>query len=70
MDYRGAKFDIWEGGHREPTAISYPRMIKPGMETNSMVSHSDIYGTLADLLDIDISDTEAEDSIYRNRSGN
>lgn len=63
MDYRGAKFDIWEGGHREPTVISYPRMIKPGLETNSMVSHSDIYGTLAEILDVDVEDDAAEDSI-------
>jgi len=63
MDYRGTKFDIWEGGHREPTVVSYPKMIKAGTTTDSMVSHSDIYSTLADILDIDIEESSAEDSI-------
>lgn len=61
--FRGTKFDIWEGGHREPTVISYPDMIKPGIESDGMVSHSDIYRTIANILGVVLADDEGEDSV-------
>lgn len=63
MDYRGHKMHIWEGGHREPTIVSYPPMIRPGTFSNHMVSHTDFYATIADLVEAGLSDKEAEDSI-------
>ena len=62
MNYRGHKMHIWEGGHREPTIASYPQMIKAGTVSNHMVSHSDLYATITDLLDANIADDTAEDS--------
>lgn len=62
-EFRGKKFEIWEGGHREPTVISYPNMIKSDIESDAMISHSDIYHTIAELLDIDVTDDEGEDSV-------
>ncbi len=61
--YRGHKMQIWEGGHREPTIISYPEMIEGGQTSNHMISHGDLYATLADFFDVEIEDEEAEDSI-------
>lgn len=61
--FRGKKADIWEGGHREPTIVSYPRMIEPGTTSNHMVSHSDFYRTIAEILDVEIPDNAAEDSV-------
>lgn len=63
MDFRGHKMHIWEGGHREPTIVSYPKMIRRGSESNHVVSHSDLYATLGELLDTNIGDDTAEDSI-------
>lgn len=60
---RGHKFQIWEGGHREPTIVSYPKLIKPGIESDAMISHSDFYHTIAELLDVDVDDDAAEDSV-------
>lgn len=60
--FRGSKGDIWEGGHREPTIMSYPPMIEAGSVSNHIVSHSDIYRTLADLINYDLSNEVAEDS--------
>lgn len=60
--YRGHKMDIWEGGHREPTIISYPKMIAAGTVANQMVCHSDFYATFAELLGSEIDDDTAEDS--------
>ena len=61
--FRGIKSDIWEGGHREPTVITYPAMIPPGSTSDAMICHSDIYRSLAELLDVRLSDEEAEDSV-------
>ncbi len=61
--FRGLKADAWEGGHREPTIVSYPLMIEPGTTSNHMVSHSDFYRTIADILEVEIPEDAAEDSI-------
>lgn len=61
--FRGLKADAWEGGHREPTIVSYPRMIEPGTTSNHMVSHSDYYRTIAEILDVEVPDDAAEDSV-------
>lgn len=61
--FRGEKSDIWEGGHREPTIISYPPIIAPGTQTAQMVSHADIYRTIADLIGASLEDQVAEDSV-------
>lgn len=61
--FRGEKAEIWEGGHREPTIVSYPRMIEPNSVSNHMVSHSDFYRTIAEILEADLPDEAAEDSL-------
>lgn len=61
--YRGCKGDIWEGGHRIPYIVRYPKGIKSGMDYTEMVSLSDVMATLAESLDIKLPDTMAEDSI-------
>jgi len=60
--FRGKKSHIWEGGHREPTIISYPPLVEPGSVSNHMLSHSDMYRTLADLIHYKVNDEAAEDS--------
>ena len=59
---RGHKMHIWEGGHREPTIVSYPRLIEANTVSNHMVSHSDFYNTIADILGEEKRDDVAEDS--------
>ncbi|RHW36144.1 arylsulfatase [Lysinibacillus yapensis] len=61
--FRGLKGDIWEGGHREPTIISYPAMIQGGTVCNHMISLSDIYRSIAEIIGTEIPDDAAEDSI-------
>ncbi|MGX7406075.1 protein of unknown function [Aerococcus urinaehominis] len=59
---RGHKMHIWEGGHREPTIVSYPNLIPAGTTSNQMISHSDFYATIAEILEADLADNVAEDS--------
>lgn len=61
--YRGCKGDIWEGGHRIPYIVRYPGVVPAGIETNQMVSLSDVMATWAECFDLDLPDNAAEDSI-------
>lgn len=60
--YRGYKFSIYEGGHRAPTIVSYPREIRAGSYCDSNICHTDFLATFADLLNISLDEKSAEDS--------
>ncbi len=53
---RGHKGQIWEGGVRVPGLIEWPARIRKPFVSNVPVVTSDIYPTIVDLLNIDISD--------------
>ena len=61
--FRGQKGDIWEGGHREPTIISYPPVIEGNSVSNHLFSLSDIYRSVAEIIHADVPDDAAEDSV-------
>ncbi len=61
--YRGTKADIWEGGHRVPHLMQWPARIKAGSQTDRLTVLGDIVATVADILDAEIPDTDAEDSM-------
>lgn len=44
---REKKGTIWEGGHRVPFIVRYPRIVKPGTVNQSMFGLNDLYSTLA-----------------------
>ena len=60
---RGGKRDIYEGGHRVPFLISWPKGVKGGKTFNHPVSQIDIFATIADLLGDKVGKNEAEDSV-------
>ena len=59
---RGLKRDIYEGGHRVPTIIKWPDIIKPGAVSHALVSQIDFMATIAAALGHDLPDNAAEDS--------
>ncbi len=59
--WRGGKYQIYEGGTRVPFIIRWPAKIKPGV-SNAMVNQIDFIASFAELLNIDLPDTEARDS--------
>lgn len=61
--YRGQKADIFEGGHRIPLLIKWPEKIKAGMISDEVVSLTDFIATIADIVDYDLADNTAEDSV-------
>ena len=61
--YRGHKGDIWEGGHRVPLVIRWPKKISPDTSNNQLVSLTDVFATCAELVNGKLPKNGAEDSI-------
>ena len=60
---RGAKADIWDGGHRVPFLVSWKGVVAPGSRSNRLVCLTDLFATAADILGVTYPETAAEDSI-------
>jgi len=63
-ELKGIKRDLWEGGHRVPLIVSWPNGFKKYKKeiVNQPVCLTDIYATLADVVDHKITSQEAADS--------
>ena len=61
--YRGHKSDIWDGGHRVPFIVKLPKALNAAGIVSQICCLSDLYATFAELLEIPVGDSEAEDSI-------
>lgn len=59
---RGAKADIWEGGHRVPFIIRWPAKVAPGVVSAALVELTDVIATLAQIVDFKLPADAAEDS--------
>jgi len=60
--YRGHKADIFEGGHRVPYIVKWPKKIKGGSQSNQTICTTDFVATCAAIVGYDLKDNEAEDS--------
>ncbi len=61
--YRGCKWTLWEGGHRMPYVVRWPKGIKAGGESAQTICTTDLFATCADVLSVKkLPDTMAEDS--------
>lgn len=58
----GMKADVLEGGHRMPFIVRWPGRIKPGSESNELVCYTDIYSTIANIIEKPLPKNAAEDS--------
>jgi arylsulfatase A len=59
---RGAKRDIYEGGHRVPFIVRWPGVVEAGTVSDALISQIDIMATLAGILGIDLPADQAFDS--------
>ena len=59
---RGGKGDLTEGGHRVPFIVRWPDRIKPGLESNVLVSQSDLFATFAAIIGEELPTAAAPDS--------
>ena len=60
---RGAKADLYEGGHRVPTLAVWPKVIPAGSETERLTSLSDFYATCAEISGHQMASHEGVDSV-------
>ena len=60
--WRGMKRDNWEGGHRVPTIAWWPSVIEPGSDTDQTICLTDLFATIAEVIDFEMPDDVAEDS--------
>ncbi|MEN8118662.1 MAG: arylsulfatase [Bacteroidota bacterium] len=59
--FRGHKADIFEGGHHVPYVVSWPAKVKPE-KSDQLLCTTDLFATVADILNVDVADNMAEDS--------
>lgn len=61
--FRGAKADIYEGGHRVPYIMQWPNGMAQNAFCDQTVCLSDFMGTIAELLGDTLDETEGVDSV-------
>lgn len=60
--FRGAKRDIYEGGHHVPFVVRWPEVIQPGSVSDALVSQVDIMATLGAVIGRELPSGQAADS--------
>lgn len=61
--FRGGKYSAYEAGTRVPMIVTYPNgMVETGV-SDALISHIDLYKTLATFVGIELDDNEAIDSV-------
>jgi arylsulfatase A len=60
--FRGYKTHIWEGGHRIPFIVRWPRRIKPGRISDEPISLVDMMATFASITGAELSPEDGPDS--------
>lgn len=60
---RGTKADLYEGGHRVPTIMRWPKVVKPSTSTNRLTTLADVYATFAEIIGVETKPSDGVDSI-------
>ena len=60
--YRGHKADIFEGGHRVPFLVKWPKKVKAGSKNTQTICTTDFAATCAAIVGYELKNNEAEDS--------
>jgi len=60
---RGSKSDLWDGGHRVPFIVRWPKVIAAGSKSDQILCLTDLFATTTDILGLDTPANSAEDSV-------
>lgn len=60
--FRGGKRDLYEGGHRVPFLVRWPRVIEGGSRCDAVVCQTDLLATMAEVLGVSLPANAGEDS--------
>lgn len=59
---RGMKADAWEGGHRMPLIVRWPKITPPGTESDRLICFTDFLATFAELFGTTLPQNAGPDS--------
>lgn len=59
---RGMKADAWEGGHRMPFIVRWPRVVQAGSTSDHLVCFTDLLATFGDLINVALPQDAGPDS--------
>ena len=59
---RGYKTSAWEGGHRVPFIVRWPKVVKPGSTCGQLVYQADLIRTLSEVWGVSLPENAGEDS--------
>jgi arylsulfatase A-like enzyme len=62
LGFRGAKADVYEGGHRVPFIVRWPGVVTPGV-TDQLACLTDVFRTCAAAAGADVPANAGEDSV-------
>lgn len=62
LNFKGGKRDIYEGGHRVPFLMRWPRVIEAGRKIDIPVCQSDYFATIVDIIGAPMPENAGEDS--------
>lgn len=60
---RGSKADLWDGGHRVPFLVKWPKIIKPGTTCDQLICLTDFFATVCAIENVPLPANSAEDSV-------
>ena len=61
--FRGYKADIYEGGHRIPFIVHWPKKVVPKSTCDDTICLTDLMATVAAILNYDLPENAGEDSV-------
>ena len=61
--FRGAKADIYDGGHRIPFIVRWPGKVRPRSTCDQTICLTDFLATVADILGVKLPENAGEDSV-------
>ena len=60
---RGMKRDVWEGGHRVPFIVRWPKVTPANIVCDQLITLGDFMATCAQIMGAELNANEAEDSV-------
>ncbi|BDS05858.1 arylsulfatase [Oceaniferula spumae] len=61
--FRGSKADLWDGGHRVPFVVRWPKHVTAGSTSDQLICLTDLFATTADITGKALPAKSAEDSV-------
>lgn len=61
--FRGSKADLWDGGHRVPFVVRWPKQVAAGSISDQLICLTDLFATTAEITGKALPAKSAEDSV-------